>query len=62
MNTKEVKGNWKEQKGKLNQKFAGLTDNDQKFAKGKKDEMPGSCKSDLIKQKKNFMRLCLLIN
>jgi uncharacterized protein YjbJ (UPF0337 family) len=39
MNTIEVKGTWNEQKGKLIQKFAILTDNDMMFAKGKKDEM-----------------------
>ena len=39
MNTKEVKGNWNEQKGKLKQKFATLTDNDLMFAEGKKEEM-----------------------
>jgi uncharacterized protein YjbJ (UPF0337 family) len=39
MNTTEAKGNWNEQKGKLNQKFANLTDDDLMFAEGKKDEM-----------------------
>ena len=39
MNTTEVKGNWNEQKGKLKQKFAELTDNDLLFAEGKKEEM-----------------------
>ncbi len=39
MNTTELKGNWDEQKGKLKQKFAALTDNDLLFAEGKKDEM-----------------------
>ena len=41
MNTTEVKGNWNEQKGKLKQKFAALTDNDLLFAEGKKEEMLG---------------------
>jgi uncharacterized protein YjbJ (UPF0337 family) len=41
MNTTEVKGNWNEQRGKLKQKFATLTDNDLMFAEGKKDEMLG---------------------
>ena len=39
MNTTEVKGNWNEQKGKLNQQFAILTDNDLMFKEGEKDEM-----------------------
>ena len=37
MNTTEIKGNWDEQKGKLKQKFAKLTDNDLMFIEGKKD-------------------------
>ena len=39
MNTTDLKGNWNEQKGKLKQKFAALTDNDLLFAEGKKEEM-----------------------
>jgi uncharacterized protein YjbJ (UPF0337 family) len=39
MNKTEWKGNWNEQKGKLKQRFAELTDNDLMFEKGKKDEM-----------------------
>jgi uncharacterized protein YjbJ (UPF0337 family) len=42
MNTTEVKGNWNEQKGKLKQAFATLTDDDLLFANGKKDEMLGN--------------------
>lgn len=41
MNTTELKGNWEEQKGKLKQKFATLTDNDLMFAEGKKEELLG---------------------
>lgn len=41
MNTTQVKGSWEEQKGKLKQKFATLTDNDLMFAEGKKEEMMG---------------------
>jgi len=41
MNSTEVKGNWNEQKGKLKQKFAILTDNDLMFDEGKKEEMLG---------------------
>jgi uncharacterized protein YjbJ (UPF0337 family) len=44
MNTTELKGSWEEQKGKLKQKFATLTDNDLLFAEGKKEEMMGNCK------------------
>lgn len=41
MNKNEIKGNWNEQKGRLIQKFAILTDNDLLFEEGKKDEMLG---------------------
>ncbi|TDE30554.1 general stress protein CsbD [Flavobacterium ranwuense] len=39
MNSIELKGNWVEQKGKLKQKFAALTENDLLFTEGKKEEM-----------------------
>lgn len=38
MNKTEVKGNRNEQKGKLKQKFAELTDNELMYEEGKKDE------------------------
>jgi uncharacterized protein YjbJ (UPF0337 family) len=38
-NLTELKGNWKEIKGKLKQKFGLLTDSDLLFAEGKQDEM-----------------------
>jgi uncharacterized protein YjbJ (UPF0337 family) len=41
MNTTEVKGNWHEQKGKLKQKFATLTDDDLTFKEGKKRRNDG---------------------
>lgn len=52
MNTTEAKGNWNEQKGKLKQKFATLTDNDLMFAEGKKEEMLGKLQIKLGKNKK----------
>ena len=54
MNTTEVKGNWNEQKGKLKQKFAQLTDNDLMFSEGKKDEMLGKLQVKLGKTKEEF--------
>lgn len=41
MNKTELKGNWNEQKGKLKQKFANLTDDDLMLIEGKKDELYG---------------------
>jgi uncharacterized protein YjbJ (UPF0337 family) len=57
MNTTEVKGNWNEQKGKLKQKFATLTDNDLMFAEGKKDEMIGKLQVKLGKTKEELYKI-----
>jgi uncharacterized protein YjbJ (UPF0337 family) len=57
MNQTEAKGNWNEQKGKLKQKFAILTDNDLLFADGKKDEMFGRLQVKLGKSKEELMKL-----
>ena len=51
MNATEIKGNWNEQKGKLKQKFATLTDNDLMFEEGQKDEMFGKLQIKLGKTK-----------
>ena len=57
MNTTILKGNWDEQKGKLKQKFAALTDNDLLFAEGKKDEMFGKLQIKLGKTKEELYRI-----
>jgi len=57
MNTTEAKGNWNEQKGKLKQKFAILTDNDLMFAEGKKDEMFGRLQVKLGKTKEEMQKI-----
>jgi uncharacterized protein YjbJ (UPF0337 family) len=41
VNTSELKKNWKEQEGKLKQKFATVTDNDLTFEEGKNEKMSG---------------------
>jgi uncharacterized protein YjbJ (UPF0337 family) len=53
-NVTELKGNWNEQKGKLKQKFAILTDNDLMFVEGKKDEMLGKLQIKLGKTKEQL--------
>lgn len=55
----EMKGNWNEQKGKLKQKFAILTDNDLMYAEGKKDEMMGKLQIKLGKTKEELYKLLL---
>jgi len=57
MNTTEVKGNWNEQKGKLKQKFAVITDNDLMFEEGKKDEMLGKLQIKLGKTKEELRKI-----
>jgi uncharacterized protein YjbJ (UPF0337 family) len=57
MNTTEVKGNWNEQKGKLKQKFASLTDNDFMFEEGRKDEMYGKLQIKLGKTKEELHKI-----
>lgn len=54
MNITEIEGNWNEQKGKLKQKFANLTDNDLIFEEGKKDEMLGKLQNILGKTKEEL--------
>ncbi|MFZ4475471.1 MAG: CsbD family protein [Saprospiraceae bacterium] len=54
MNTTELKGNWNEQKGKLKQQFAQLTDNDLMFEEGKKEEMLGRIQIKLGKTKEEL--------
>ena len=57
MNATEVKGNWNEQKGKLKQKFAILTDNDLMFEEGRKEEMFGKLQITLGKTKEELHRI-----
>mgnify|MGYP000860924728 FL=1 len=57
MNTTELEGNWDEQKGKLKQQFAKLTDNDLLFVEGKKDEMMGKLQIKLGKSKEELHKI-----
>ena len=57
MNTTEAKGNWHEQKGKLKQKFAALTDNDLLFEEGKEEEMFGRLQKKLGKSKEELHKI-----
>jgi uncharacterized protein YjbJ (UPF0337 family) len=54
MNKTEIEGNWNEQKGKLKQKFAVLTDNDLMFEEGKKEEMFGKIQIKLGRTKEEL--------
>jgi uncharacterized protein YjbJ (UPF0337 family) len=52
MNKNEVEGKLHEQRGKLKQKFATLTENDPLFAEGKKEEILGKRQIKLGRTKK----------
>ena len=57
MNKTILKGNWNEQKGKLKQKFANLTDDDLMYAEGKEDELLGKLQKKLGKSKEEVEKL-----
>jgi uncharacterized protein YjbJ (UPF0337 family) len=57
MNTTEFKGNWNEQKAKLKQKFAVLTDNDLMYEEGKKEEMFAKLQIKLGKTKDELHKI-----
>lgn len=57
MDTVSLKGTWNEQKVKLKQKFAILTENDLMFAEGKKDQMMGKLQITLGKTKEELNAL-----
>lgn len=57
MKTAQIKGSWDEQKGKLKEKFAALTDNDLLFSKGKKEEMIGRLQVVLGKSKEELYKI-----
>jgi uncharacterized protein YjbJ (UPF0337 family) len=53
----ELTGKWNDQKGKLKQKFAILTDNDLIFEEGKKNEMLGNLQIRLGKTKEQLKNI-----
>ncbi len=57
MNTTQLTGNWHEQKGKLKQSFAQLTDDDLLFEEGKKEEMMGRLQIKLGKSKEELEKI-----
>ena len=57
MNKTELKGNWNEQKGKLKQKFASLTEDDLMFEEGKEEEMYGKLQIKLGKTKEELHKI-----
>lgn len=56
-NSKEIKGNWEQLKGKMKQKFAELTDDDLLYEEGKEQEMWGKLEEKLGKTEKEIKSL-----
>ncbi|MFE3872461.1 general stress protein CsbD [Flavobacterium sp. ZS1P70] len=57
MKAEESNGNWDEQKDKLKQKFAALTDNDMLFKEGTKDELITKLQQKLGKTKEELLKI-----
>lgn len=53
----EFNRNWLEQRGKLKQKFAVLTDDDLLYEQGKKDEMLGNISVKIGKTKEELLKI-----
>jgi uncharacterized protein YjbJ (UPF0337 family) len=52
-----LKGNWKQQRSKLKQKFAVLTDKDLLFEQGKQDEMLENLQGKLGMTKEELVKI-----
>ncbi len=61
MNPTELKGNLNEQKAKLKQKFAVLTNNDQMLFEGKKEEKVGRFQTSLGRTMEDLQKIILEI-
>lgn len=57
MNDLKIKGNWKEKKGKLKQKYAELTDQDLTYTEGKEEELVGRIQQRLGTTKDKARRI-----
>jgi uncharacterized protein YjbJ (UPF0337 family) len=56
-NITALKGNWNENKGKLKQKFAMLTDRDPLLLEGKQDELLGRLQTKLGKTNEEIKKI-----
>jgi len=57
MKTQQIKGNMNEQKGKLKQKFALMTNNELMFLDGKKEELLGKHQTKLGSTKDDLKKI-----
>lgn len=56
-NSKEIKGDWEQLKGKLKQKYAEVTDDDLLYDEGKEQEMWGRLQEKIGKTEKEIKAL-----
>jgi uncharacterized protein YjbJ (UPF0337 family) len=56
-NSKEIKGDWEQFKGKLKQKYAEVTDDDLLYEEGKEQEMWGRLQEKIGKTEKEIKAL-----
>ena len=57
MDTTEANGNLHKQRGKLKQKFAGLTGNDQLFKEGVREEAYGKFQINLSQTRRELQKI-----
>lgn len=57
MNKQTLKGNWNITKGKLKQRYAGLTDDDLTYVEGKEDELLGRIQKRTGETRENIERI-----
>lgn len=57
MKSVQKNGNWNEQKGKLEQKFAALTKNNKMFEDGRKKELLGKTQLKFAKTKEELRKI-----
>ena len=57
MDASHEKGNWEEQKSRLKEKFAAITDNDFLFIKGKREEMIAKLQVKLGKTREELNKI-----
>ncbi len=57
MDKLEIKGNWKQIKGKLKTKYGSLTDNDLIYEKGKEEELLGRLQVLLGKARSEVIKI-----
>jgi len=57
MDTLQIKGTWKELKGKIKQQYADLTDDDLLYEEGQEDRLIGKIQQKLGKSREEVIKL-----